>query len=145
LADVLAYTWHAAKHQRRAITVPVRLTVPSTKADYQVTALVDTGATGSCVSNALAKQLCLIPLSMVNVNSAHGRRAVPVYCLDLLLPNGTAVPTVEATEFHKAQNFDFIIGMNILQLGDMAVSNAHDETVFSFRIPPADKHIDFTL
>jgi hypothetical protein len=56
LADFLAYTWCAAKHQRRAITVPVRLIVPPTK----------------------------------------------------------------------------------------AVTNAQNETVFSFRIPPADVHIDFT-
>jgi predicted aspartyl protease len=99
LDDVLAYTWRATKHQRRAITVPVRLTIPPTKAERYVIALVDTGATSSCVSDALAKQLCLIPLSMVNVNSVHGRKAVPV-------------------------------------LGDMAVTNGQNETVFSFRIPP---------
>jgi len=33
--------------------------------------------------------------------------------------------------------------MNILRMGDMALTNAKGEMVFTFRIPPADKHIDF--
>jgi len=38
---------------------------------------------------------------------------------------------------------DSRIGMNILRKGDMALTNAHGEMVFSFRIPPAETHIDF--
>jgi len=34
--------------------------------------------------------------------------------------------------------------MNILRKGDMALTNANGEMVFSFRIPSSDTHIDFT-
>jgi hypothetical protein len=50
---------------------------------------------------------------------------------------------MDVIAFHKAYNFDFIIGMNILRQGDMAITNANNETIFSFRIPPGIQHIDF--
>jgi len=42
---------------------------------------------------------------------------------------------MEAAEFFGNNNFDFIIDMNILQMGDMIQSNAKGKTIFSFRIP----------
>ena len=33
--------------------------------------------------------------------------------------------------------------MDILRKGDMALTNAKDEMVFTFRIPPSETHIDF--
>jgi hypothetical protein len=33
--------------------------------------------------------------------------------------------------------------MNILLKGDMAITTANNETVFSFRIPAGARHIDF--
>jgi hypothetical protein len=68
---------------------------------------------------------------------------VPVYSLDVLLPNGILFTNMDVAEFQSNHNFDFIIGMNILRMGDMALTNAKGEMVFTFRIPPADTHIDF--
>jgi hypothetical protein len=50
------------------------------------------------------------------------------------------------SEFLEKQDaeFDVIIGMDILRHGDMAVTNSGGITVFSFRVPPDNKHIDFT-
>jgi hypothetical protein len=50
---------------------------------------------------------------------------------------------MDVAEFQSNNNFDFIIGMNILRMGDMALTNAKNEMVFSFRIPPSETHIDF--
>jgi hypothetical protein len=78
-----------------------------------------------------------------DVYSVHGIKSVPIYCLDVFLPNGTLFSNMDVTEFHKAYDFDFIIGMNILRQGDMAITTANNEIVFSFRIPAGDHHIDF--
>jgi len=51
---------------------------------------------------------------------------------------------MDIAEFYSGNNFDFIIGMNILRMGDMALTNAKGSSVFSFRIPPAETQIDFT-
>jgi hypothetical protein len=51
---------------------------------------------------------------------------------------------IHAAEFVKTiQIFDVIIGMDILTLGDLAITNHNHRTVLSFRIPPDAKHIDF--
>ena len=106
-------------------------------------ALIDTGATGSCISRKFAQEAGLKPFMMGQVRGAHGVATVPVYIVDLLLPNGIMFENMEVTEFYGGENFDFIIGMNILRMGDMALSNAKGQTVFSFRMPPAETHIDF--
>jgi hypothetical protein len=62
----------------------------------------------------------------------------------VLLPNGIFFTNMDVAEFQSTNNFDFIIGMNILWMGDMALTNAKGEMVFTFRIPPAETHIDFT-
>jgi hypothetical protein len=39
--------------------------------------------------------------------------------------------------------FELIIGMDIITLGDFAISNKDNKTTVSFRIPPRDEPIDF--
>jgi predicted aspartyl protease len=138
--------------QKQAVLFEIQLGVPVPAAAYPkdrrvgitTTALVDTGATGSCVSRRFAAQAQLKPFKMGTVLGAHGTAIVPVYRLDVLLPNGILFTNMDAAEFYGGNNFDFIIGMNILRMGDMALTNAKGKMVFSFRIPPAETHIDFT-
>ena len=80
---------------------------------------------------------------MSKVRGAHGVAVVPSYLVDVLLPNGILFKNMDVVEFSGGDDFDFIIGMNIICKGDMALSNAKGKTVFSFRIPPADTHINF--
>jgi hypothetical protein len=51
---------------------------------------------------------------------------------------------IKSAEFSGSHEFDFIIGMDILRMADMAITNAGGVTVLSLRAPCADKHIDFT-
>ena len=106
-------------------------------------ALIDTGATGSCISRRFASSARLKPFMMGQVRGAHGIAIVPIYTVDVLLPNYIWFNDMEVSEFYGNEDFDFIIGMNILRMGDMALTNAKEQTVFSFRIPPAETHIDF--
>jgi hypothetical protein len=99
--------------------------------------LIDTGATGSCVSDSLAKEMRISSFAKDSVYSIHDIKTVPIYCVNRFLPNGSIFKQL------KVYDFDFIIGMNILRQGDMAITTARNETVFSFRIPSGDNHIDF--
>ena len=147
-----AITVHLPDKQKQSIIFEIQLGVPVPIDGYpqdqrigmQTMALVDTGATGSCISRRFAAGTQLKPFKMGTVIGAHGIAIVPIYRLDVLLPNGILFTNMEVAEFFGNNNFDFIIGMNILRMGDMALSNAKGKTVFSFRIPPADEHIDFS-
>ena len=106
-------------------------------------ALVDTGSTGSCISRRFAAGAQLKAYKRSKIRGFHGISIVPVYCVDVLLPNGILFTNMDVAEFQSNNDFDFIIGMNILRMGDMALTNAKGNMVFSFRIPPSETHIDF--
>jgi hypothetical protein len=48
-----------------------------------------------------------------------------------------------AMEIETQSDFDIIIGMNIIRLGDFALFNGLGNTVMSFRLPSSDTPIDF--
>jgi hypothetical protein len=151
LVELHAYTWRIRGNQWQSIIIPVKigLLLPiigdpqSGELEVEAKALIDTGATGSCISDVFAQKMHLSILTKKKVYSVHGIKSVPVYCINLLLPNGSVFKQLKTSEFHKVYDFDFIIGMNILRQGDMAITTANNETVFSFRIPSGDNHIDF--
>lgn len=39
-------------------------------------------------------------------------------------------------------DIDILIGMNIIRLGDLAISSGNGETLFSFAIPPFENKTD---
>ncbi len=106
------------------------------------TAIWDTGAVGSVISKRLAEAIGIQPISTVNVTHVGGvSTGVPLYLVDVFLPNGVRVVNVRVHEA-ELDGFDALIGMDIITLGDFAVSNSDKKTTFSFRIPSM-KEIDF--
>jgi len=148
---VNALTVHLPDDRRQAVIFEIQIGVPvpidgypkNSRIGMKSMALVDTGATGSCISRRFASGAQLKSFKMGKVHSAQGVSVVPVYRVDVLLPNGILITNMDVTEFNGGNDFDFIIGMNILRMGDMALTNAKGKTVFSFRIPPAETHINF--
>jgi hypothetical protein len=53
------------------------------------------------------------------------------------------IRNVRVTEFIDENDFDVIIGMDIITCGDFAISNYGRKTVVSFRIPSQNPPIDF--
>lgn len=144
-----AITYHLSKKDKQAIIFGIQIGIPEyryikdTRINKDALALVDTGATGSCISRRFALNAQLKPFGRIKIKGFDVISIVPVYIIDILLPNGISFKNIEAAEYKSDTNFDCIIGMNILGKGDMALSNANDEMVFTFRVPPAEKHIDF--
>ncbi|GHU53858.1 hypothetical protein FACS189496_5370 [Bacilli bacterium] len=110
----------------------------------EVRAMWDTGSTGCCVSEKLAKALNLISIASLDLTSAHGSKPANVYLLDIFFPDNTRAKNVVAAEIIPSGEFEIIIGMNIIALGDFALSNDQGKTVLSFRLPSAHSPIDFS-
>lgn len=103
-------------------------------------ALWDTGATSTCISDAVVNALNLIPISYTKNHTAGGEVTSPLYLVDIVLRNNVKVTDlmVLGTDIGK-QGIDLLIGMDIINMGDFAVSNFEGQTVFSFRFPSQAK------
>lgn len=106
-------------------------------------ALWDTGATNCVVTKQTAKELNLKPISVTKVSHADGISLANVYLVNIYLPNNLVVPSVRVTECaDNAGNFGVIIGMEVITMGDFAITNVETKTTVSFRIPSI-KTIDY--
>ena len=102
----------------------------------QAKALWDTGANCCCISYDLVKRLNLKPIGAMPIATPSGTAIYNKYMIDINLPNNIELKDVTVCESEiGAQKIDLIIGMNIINKGDFAISNFNGETKFSFRIP----------
>ena len=99
-------------------------------------ALWDTGATGTCISDAVVNTLNLKPISYTKMHTPSGESIKPMYLVDLILRNDVRVKDLKVLGSDIGdQGLDVLIGMDIICRGDFAVSNHNGKTVFSFRMP----------
>ena len=111
--------------------------------EADVYALLDTGATNTSISDRLAVSLGLKVIEQCRVDAAGGAHIANVYTIDVLLRSMVEFTNIRSTEFIGNGMFDIIIGMDILTMGDLAITNHDHRTVVSFRVPPDSTHIDF--
>lgn len=105
-----------------------------------VTALWDTGATITCISEELARKLSMIPTGQIDMSGSTGSSTQNTYLVDIVLPNNVKIDDLMVCDSSIGkQNLDMLIGMDIISRGDFAVSNYDNKTVFSFRTPSVEK------
>jgi len=110
---------------------------------YQTRALWDTGATHCVVTQQTAQALGLKPISIAQVTHAGGVSQANVYLVNFYLPNNLVIPGVRVTECtDTAGHFGAIVGMNVITLGDLSITNPGGMTTVSFRVPSV-KEIDY--
>ena len=90
-------------------------------------ALIDTGASATCISPNIAQTVGLQPMGMRPMMSATHSVPVNVYLVDLLLPFGNAglvVPGKQVMEFAPAGGspFQILLGRDILCQGTFTLS-----------------------
>ena len=112
--------------------------------EVKVKALIDTGANGTCISHRLASACNLERVSVMKIVSAQGSGLAPVYKADIKLPCGTLFENVLVTEVAGSDNFDIIIGMDILSHGDIALTGSKEGIVFSMCFPTRNQPVYFT-
>lgn len=103
--------------------------------------LWDTGATGSVISKRVVAACGLVPTGMVQVSTAGGMCLANTYLVNFGLPNGLGVPNLTVTEADMGK-IDVLIGMDIISMGDFAVTHHDGKSCFSFRIPSMQR-VDF--
>lgn len=101
-------------------------------------ALWDTGASGSVICQTISSSLSLVPVGVTTIVTANGERQTNSYLIDLLLPGGLHLTgmTVSESDFtHASSDFDLLIGMDVITLGDFLISNFNGNTMMNFRVP----------
>lgn len=106
-----------------------------------IEALFDTGATRSVISEKAARDARLVPVGKCSVGTAGGRVIQAMHLVTLALPNHVLIGGVEVTAA-PLPGIDALIGMDIISLGDFAISHRQGDTVFTFQIPSTHT-IDF--
>ena len=108
----------------------------------QFDGLWDTGATASMITERIVEKLGLTGEGLTKIHHATGESDnVPLYYVNLVLLNNVRITGVRAS-LGKLPGIDVLIGMDIINRGDFAVSNCNGSTQFSFRIPSV-KNFDF--
>ena len=106
-----------------------------------ITAIWDTGAELSSISQNVAHDLGLAPVGRAKNYTAAGEIEVDVYIVNIILPMNVTVVMVPVT-CNDLGDTDMLIGMDIISQGDFAVTNVDKKTTLSFRIPSVEK-IDY--
>lgn len=81
------------------------------------------------------------PTGIAKVQHVDGSSTVHTYLVSIMLANRVGWRELRVTE-GKVFGGDVLIGMDIINQGDFAVTNNNGETVFSFRVPSGER-IDF--
>jgi len=108
----------------------------------EYTAIWDTGATSSVITQKIASDCGLKPIGIAKVQTAKGETTAPVYLASIFLPNKVVIPQLRMIEGIIAGDAEVLIGMDIISQGDFAVTNKDGKTTFSYRWPSIER-IDF--
>ncbi|MFH1006377.1 MAG: retroviral-like aspartic protease family protein [Candidatus Latescibacterota bacterium] len=102
-------------------------------------ALWDTGATGSVITPGIVADLGLRPTGQMQIQHAGGASMNLTYMVNIGLPNSVKIVGLLVSECAAIANeFDAIIGMDIINMGDLSITNADGSTTMSYRLPSVD-------
>ena len=107
----------------------------------QFKAIWDTGASCSCISQNVLESLNLPEIDRVTNNTANGSRKAGVYLVNIYLPNKVVFQGVRVIDA-KLLDTDILIGMDIINQGDFAITHKKGNTWMTFQIP-SSHNIDF--
>ena len=91
-------------------------------------ALVDTGASHSCISEMIVKALGLVPIGMTDVSGVHGAKACPQFLIDLVITFGATrfvQRGLRVTQFEidAGAPFQILLGRDVLCRGALTISH----------------------
>lgn len=141
MKEYQAFTFTSPNGIESAIHMPVKVCANGREID--AIAVWDTGATGSCISRGIAAAMGLAPIGRNRHSTAGGFIDCNDYMVDLKLLDAVTIPDVRVSDFIGAPGLDVLIGMDIITMGDLAITNANGITVMSFRMPSDTFHIDY--
>jgi SEC-C motif/Aspartyl protease len=114
--------------------------MPTKSRTYQ--ALYDTGATNSTITPQVVADLQLASIGAINVGVGGGSLTTTSHLVNIALPNKVMFAMTKVAKMVLLGGIDALIGMDILGMGDFAVTHQGGNTVFSFCFP-SQRHVDF--
>jgi hypothetical protein len=117
-------------------------TGPDTKG-IKTSILWDTGATHSCLSPKIVRDLGLKPIDTIVVHGVNSSQVADVVIASIGLPNGLFLAG-RRFSVSEIPGTDILVGMDIIMLGDFAICNGGGKTLFTFAIPPFTNKTSFT-
>lgn len=128
------------KYDRKVVRIqtPIELENVFTGAKIYCEGIWDTGATNSAITEEAARNLGLTTLKMTEVRGVHGIKKVNVYQVGITLNNkNISVKEIvtECSSLSKDGSVGMLIGMNIITMGDFAITHSDGKTLFSFQVP----------
>ena len=99
-------------------------------------AIWDTGASSTAISQNVVRKLGLKPTGMKRtVHTGNGTRQSDVYAVSLHLPQGVITDPILAIDVESIVDADVLVGMDVIGMGDFAVTHSDGNTSMSFCIP----------
>ena len=111
---------------------------------HQFQAIWDTGSTGSLITQGVVDQCGLKPIGKTKLDHAgidDKPDETEVYLVNIRLPNNVTVKGVQVSRGGFSGG-DVLVGMDIINSGDFAITHANNETRFTFQVP-SQADIDF--
>ena len=105
-------------------------------------AVWDTGATATVITEKVVSECGLTESGKTELHGVLGSEITPTYLVDVFLPNKVRVREVTVAKALLTGDSDILVGMDIIGMGDFAVSSYQRKTSFSFRVPSSGR-IDF--
>ncbi len=114
----------------------VDVAISFAKNKLNANALIDTGATISCISKDVVKLLKLMPIGIDKVSTPSGTAILNKYLIDVYFKKDMVFKNVFVLESEIGkQGIDLLVGMDILNKNDIMISNYDNHTQFSLRYP----------
>lgn len=101
----------------------------------QVNLMWDTGATTSMISKRLASGLQLTPIGKARSCNSTGDIVVDLFKINILLPNKIEIENLTVLS-DELPDTDCLIGMDVINLCDFAITHKDGKTKFTFQTPP---------
>lgn len=135
MKDVWANTWNFNRVVR-VLDCPVKVS-PMNGKGRVTNAIWDTGSVRSVIDEDLAAKLGLMPLYQTSVRTICGIFEARVYEVILEILGTVRVPlrVVGGKHLSDDGSTGFLIGMDVISLGDFSLSNHEGKTTLSFRVP----------
>lgn len=102
----------------------------------------DTGASHTTISGRVVSALGLQRTGFATSNTANGPLRTEQFLVNLELPSRVQFLFLPVIQGNLPAGIDFLIGMDIISMGDFAVTNKDGKTTLSFRVPSMER-IDF--
>lgn len=117
-------------------------TPPTNLVSKKYNAIWDTGATNTVITRKVVQDGGLATTGVAMARHGGGESPANTYLVSIFLPNKVVFPQVRVTQGILPAAVDLLIGMDIIGAGDFAVTNHDEKTVFSYKVPSAER-IDF--